>query len=901
MKGLALALGVAAFGCLDALAPGAPHRAVRLGIVPMFEGVAAQNGGIPGDVDSILLTIHHPPAPDTVIGVSVAPGQDSIVFSIDVPMGSGAIDTVAIGLVAMRHLSGPPPRLDTLYRADSVPLVVRMGQPTRADTLPVRYVGPGRDIASIAISPASAALRPGDSTQFGFVVLDSAGGTISDMPAFWGSRDRNVAGVGALGMVRAGSEGATWVVVTAAARGSVKDSARVVVSSAPLALIVVAPATVSFTAPAGGANPTPQAVQVTAGGTGILSFVSLGRIEYGGGQATGWLAASLNRSTAPATIALEVIVAGLAPGTYTATVPVVSSQAANSPQTVTATFVVTPVPSIGLSRAVVSFIDTVTTTDPTAQSVTVTNAGTGTLSGLTVGAIGYGTGPTGWLTASLGGTTAPATLTLSVAKGSLAPGVYTATVPVTSAAAINSPQTVTVTFDLQPLAAIGLASQAVAFFDTMTTANPAVQTVAVTNAGTGTLSGLAVGTIGYGTGPTGWLTASLGGTTTAPATLTLSVAKGTLQPGVYSATVPVTSAAANNSPQTVTVTFDLRAMPLIGLTPGAVTFTDTVLTTDPAPQTVAVANTGTGTLNGLAVGAINYATGLGWLTATLNQATAPATLTLRVAKGALAAGTYTATVPIAAGFAGNAPSVTVTFVVLPPPLVSMLVLPGFFVLQPTDTMRLYVLGYNATGGSAPTLGLRFTSRTPAVAGVDSLTGVVKGVAGGTAVILASAPGASGTAVLDSALIAVPVNGQAVAFATANGSSYGAAKVGDTVRVLIGVDITAVTGEKLGGYAAQLNWAPGVMRYVSTEAVPYVGLGTPVPDTTNVGSGQLLFSASNPAGTSGPIVGLAYVKFVATSAGPSPLTFALSNLVGAAPTNTDILPAARVVSGSLQVK
>jgi hypothetical protein len=186
-----------------------------------------------------------------------------------------------------------------------------------------------------------------------------------------------------------------------------------------------------------------------------------------------------------------------------------------------------------------------------------------------------------------------------------------------------------------------------------------------------------------------------------------------------------------------------------------------------------------------------------------------------------------------------------------------------------------------------------------VAVVDSLTGTVTGVAGGTTVILLTAPGASGP-VLDSALIVVPVNGQAVAFATANGSSYGAAKVGDTVRVLVGVDIRAVTGEELGGYGAQMNWDPAVMQYVSTEAVPTVGFTAPLSDETNAGSGQLLFSASDALGKSGPVIGLAYVKFVALSADPTtPLTLALSGLTTA--NSVNLLPGARVVSGSIQVK
>jgi alpha-tubulin suppressor-like RCC1 family protein len=87
--------------------------------------------------------------------------------------------------------------------------------------------------------------------------------------------------------------------------------------------------------------------------------------------------------------------------------------------------------------------------------------------------------------------------------------------------------------------------------------NPDPQTVSVSNSGIGKVSDLAVGTITYGSGqPTGWLSANLNATS-APTTLTLTATSGSLptEPGTYTAVVPVTSSVANNSPQTVSVTF----------------------------------------------------------------------------------------------------------------------------------------------------------------------------------------------------------------------------------------------------------------------------------------------------------------------------------------------------------
>ena len=136
----------------------------------------------------------------------------------------------------------------------------------------------------------------------------------------------------------------------------------------------------------------------------------------------------------------------LAPGTYTAEATIRSTVAGVAESKVAVTYVVTaaPQPQIGLSTSAVSFSAVQGQTIPGAQQVRMTNIGSGTLSGLS-GIVTYGPGASGWLTASLNSTTAPATLTVQPNTTSLAPGTYTATVTIRSTVSGVAEKTVLVT------------------------------------------------------------------------------------------------------------------------------------------------------------------------------------------------------------------------------------------------------------------------------------------------------------------------------------------------------------------------------------------------------------------------------------------------------------------------
>lgn len=420
----------------------------------------------------------------------------------------------------------------------------------------------------------------------------------------------------------------------------------------------------------GGADPTPQTIAVTNGGGGSLTGL-LTAITYAPGGPTGWLTATLSDVSAPATLMFEAETGSLPFGTYTAAVQVSADGADNSPRTIQVTFDVQPLPpAIAISPTTVGFAAIAGGVDPAPASVQLSNSGRGTIDSLGL-TISYAPNqPTGWLDAVPAATSIPTTLTVRATTGSLAAGTYSAVILVTSSDAVNSPQSIDVTFTVTPFVGspqIGLSVSNVNFNATAGGTAPPNQTVDVTNTGGGALDGLGVA-VNYTSGPPGWLAASLNGTT-APAVITLAASIAALSAGTYTASVNVTSNAATNSPQSIAVTLVVAPSvqpPAIGLAPANLTFTAVQNGNDPAIQNVNVTNTGGGTLSGFNVSA-TYGSNepAGWLKGGLTSSTAPSVLRLQPTTGSLDAGTYTASVSVAATGASNSPqNVAVTFYVV---------------------------------------------------------------------------------------------------------------------------------------------------------------------------------------------------------------------------------------------
>ncbi len=220
----------------------------------------------------------------------------------------------------------------------------------------------------------------------------------------------------------------------------------------------------------------------------------------------------------------------------------------------------TPNPStIAASPAGLQFSYIAGGTAPAAQSIQITDSGSGTLAWTA-------TASDSWVSVSPASGTAPSTLSISVSPANMGAGTYTSSVQIVSSGASNTPLSIPITLTVtQPAAALSVAPQTLSFSYSVGGAAPAAQTVSITNAGGGALAWTASSS-DY------WLAVSpaSGG---APGTLSVSINPANLAAGTYTSALQVSAAGASGSPASIAITL-------------------TVQGTQPAPGITAVTNAG---------------------------------------------------------------------------------------------------------------------------------------------------------------------------------------------------------------------------------------------------------------------------------------------------------------------
>jgi uncharacterized repeat protein (TIGR01451 family) len=296
------------------------------------------------------------------------------------------------------------------------------------------------EIGTIEIAPVAPAVAEGSTVQLNATVSDDRGIAVLQAVVEWTSDNDSIATVDADGRVTGKRAGTT--LIRAWFRG-VTGGVAVTVDPGPF--LATTPDSVQLFGPPGS---SPQAaVLVENHGVGTLSGLSA-TVTYEG-TASGWLPVSLTTSTAPATLNMTASTGSLAVGSYRAVVSL-AANAGNSPVAIPVSLVVTEhQPIVSVAPSAITLEGTAGKAGPDPVTVAVTNGGGGTLDGLSA-SVWYGGSTAGWLSASLGGSTAPTQLTVTADAQTLLPGTYSGEVRLASPVAVNSPKSIPVSFVVAP-------------------------------------------------------------------------------------------------------------------------------------------------------------------------------------------------------------------------------------------------------------------------------------------------------------------------------------------------------------------------------------------------------------------------------------------------------------------
>lgn len=421
--------------------------------------------------------------------------------------------------------------------------------------------------------------------------------------------------------------------------------------AAPIVLNA-APATLTFNATEGGANPVAQQFNITEQ-TAQAVAVSLS------GYAS-WIQPTPTSGTTPQAVSVGVNIAGLLPGTYTDTIVVTGVNSTNSPFVVV-TLNVTPRP-----KTLVVAPDTLFFTVqeqgplPTFQNFAVSEIGAAVIPFTASEA-------TSWITLTNAAGNTPANVRVDVSSSALAPGDYFGTVTFTSAGATNSPldRTVKLTVTAAPKT-LSVVPTVLNFNAIEGGASPAPQSVAVTETGGFPVSFTA-------TENAGWISLTNQDLTT-PGGFDVNIDVTGVGEGSYSDTIQVAAAGVTNSP--IKVAINLTVSPaeqkLLDLHPDTLYFFSTENGNAPDPEIMTIHQVGGGALSYLA------STEAPWIFLSKNAGTTPDSLIVLADIADMTAGVYLDSIRVDANEASNSPQFVYVKLTLEPFLCPTLVISDTF-------------------------------------------------------------------------------------------------------------------------------------------------------------------------------------------------------------------------------
>ena len=403
---------------------------------------------------------------------------------------------------------------------------------------------------------------------------------------------------------------------------------------------VPAPASLTFTATAGGANPANQPLSVTSTGPAVSYTAAVT-------SGSSWLSVAPGSGTtngAAQTVSVNIGSLNASGSPYGGTITVTPNGAASIPVTVTLTL--TSLPSMVPPASSPAFISNAGS-QPNSQTLTVTSS-TSTVVNYTATA-STSTGGN-WLQVAPSSASTSGSETVSINPGvlsGLATGTYNGAVlftcsPTTSCANTNGQLSVPVT--LTVTAALSSVPTSLTFNYTIGGSTPASQPITVTsNGGAITYTAVAATTTGGN-----WLAVSPGSaTTSASPGLTGSVnasALSGLTPNSYHGTITLTSSGATNSPFTIPATLVVAAEPTLQVTSNSLTFNMVGTGTLPLAQSLTVSAS-----NGSSIPftiAVATTSGGSWLSAPSSGNTSSGNISVSILANSLTPATYNGTLTI---------------------------------------------------------------------------------------------------------------------------------------------------------------------------------------------------------------------------------------------------------------
>ncbi len=358
----------------------------------------------------------------------------------------------------------------------------------------------------------------------------------------------------------------------------------IIMAQSTMPLMSASPTTLSFSSVAGQSNSSTQPLTVSNTGDGTFSWQASATTSIGGA----WLTIAPNSGILSGNQSTTISVsatwqAGMTPGTYTGTIAIngtdSSGQTVNgSPQTIPVSFTVLPPCTIAGTPTALSFTGVVGRPTPPAQNASISASGTcqHTL-------IWSASTSSAWLAVSPAtgnlSLKSSATVNIGVLLSGLQPQTYSGAVTITAIDSVTrqqvgTPQTIAITLTVQPPCTLQAPAPNVETFNAEAGTNPTAQsfTIGITGSCNGSVTLTATATGGS------WLAVSPGlvrisqGSTT----FTVTVTSASLAAGQFSGTISIAAVdggiAIVNSPQTVAITLNVLASPVLAVAPPSLTF-----------------------------------------------------------------------------------------------------------------------------------------------------------------------------------------------------------------------------------------------------------------------------------------------------------------------------------------